>query len=662
MAEVFLSYSREDQELARRYAAALESAGLSVWWDQALNPGETFDQITEQRLRDAKAVVVLWSRKSVASRWVRSEATLADRYGKLVPVAIEACDRPIQFELSHTADLSGWNGDTSDPRWRALLDGIRRLASGSDAQNAPAPRVSAPSTSPHGNRTLLAVAAVAVLMVIAAGIAYWRMKGAPKPTASAAPSIAVMPFDDLSAGKDQAYFADGVAEQIIESLSRIPGNQLKVIARTSSFALRGSGGDLRSIRNTLGVNHLLTGSVRKAGDQVRVNAQLVNTADGTTRWTREYTQPLNDIFRIQEDIARSVGEALQVSLGVGMGQRPGLTRDVDAYDLYLSGLALVWDFEVEHQRRAISKLEQAVARDPEFAVAWALLSEAYQGMVPLSPGEASHWTAKSDEAFENVERLLPDAEMTLTNRAGRNATRGRLVEAGKVFAILKTQKALHSGTPYGYFLLTVGRVREALEPLHKEMDRDPLNTDAAFLLIHAYGNSGNAAAGLAEAERTYKLNGPTASLIAPAAITLAQGIRDSAQIARWVARDADRNPDSRAVDAQIASLLDRPGELRKWFQARAKEEDLASVSHLQRAVWLAYLDDPRGALEATRRAYDSGLVAPALLSLAYPQMQAVRRLPEFKEFIRSTELLDYWRQFGWSDYCHPVGKDDFECN
>ena len=105
MPDIFLSYSREDQATARRFAEAMEREGYGVWWDVALNPGETFDKVTEQALREAKAVVVLWSKQSVDSRWVRSEATQADRYGKLVPVTIEACERPILFELAHTVDL-----------------------------------------------------------------------------------------------------------------------------------------------------------------------------------------------------------------------------------------------------------------------------------------------------------------------------------------------------------------------------------------------------------------------------------------------------------------------------------------------------------------------------------------------------------------------------
>jgi hypothetical protein len=127
MTDVFLSYSREDQQNARLFAEGFEHEGFSVWWDQALNPGEAFDQVTERALAEARAVVVLWSKKSVDSRWVRAEATQAHADGRLIPVMIEPCKRPIMFELTHTADLSVWNGDTTDAAWQAFVRSVRRF-------------------------------------------------------------------------------------------------------------------------------------------------------------------------------------------------------------------------------------------------------------------------------------------------------------------------------------------------------------------------------------------------------------------------------------------------------------------------------------------------------------------------------------------------------
>ena len=123
MPDIFLSYSRDDQPIARRFAQAFEREGFSVWWDQALVAGAAFDEVTEKALEDASAVVVLWSKKSVTSRWVRAEATQADTRGTLVPVMIEPCKRPIMFELTHSVELSHWKGDTADPAWQTLVGG-----------------------------------------------------------------------------------------------------------------------------------------------------------------------------------------------------------------------------------------------------------------------------------------------------------------------------------------------------------------------------------------------------------------------------------------------------------------------------------------------------------------------------------------------------------
>ena len=128
--DIFISYSREDRAAARHFSECFMREGFTVWWDAALRSGETFDEVIERELRAARAVVVLWSPRSVASRWVRAEATLADRRNKLVPAIIEACDLPIIFELTHAADLADWTGDTADRRWQSLVSDLHRLVDG----------------------------------------------------------------------------------------------------------------------------------------------------------------------------------------------------------------------------------------------------------------------------------------------------------------------------------------------------------------------------------------------------------------------------------------------------------------------------------------------------------------------------------------------------
>lgn len=135
--DIFLSYARTDRDVARLFAERFVDEGFTVWWDASLHSGETFDEVIEQNLRDSKAVVVLWSPRSVASRWVRAEATQADRKNKLAPAIIEPCDRPIIFELTHAAELCGWAGDTTDRRWRIFMEDLRHLIERSGHAAAP---------------------------------------------------------------------------------------------------------------------------------------------------------------------------------------------------------------------------------------------------------------------------------------------------------------------------------------------------------------------------------------------------------------------------------------------------------------------------------------------------------------------------------------------
>ena len=152
MSDIFISYTREERTAARHFAECFAAEGFSVWWDAVPRSGETFDEVIEKELRAAKAVVVLWSPRSVTSRWVRAEATLADRANKLVPVIIETCNLPIIFELTHAANLADWTGDTSDNRWQTLISDLGRLIGprqeDEPAQRAPAATDRKPALSP----------------------------------------------------------------------------------------------------------------------------------------------------------------------------------------------------------------------------------------------------------------------------------------------------------------------------------------------------------------------------------------------------------------------------------------------------------------------------------------------------------------------------------
>lgn len=191
--DIFLSYSREDQAVARRFAEAFAREGFSVWWDQTLRTGEAYDHVTEQALRAAKAVVVLWSKASAASRWVRAEATIADRNKTLMPAMIEPCDRPVMFELTQTAELSHWKGDAKDPAWQAFIADLRRVASVDPARPVAMSSEATPAAAGTGGRRrgLWLGMAMASIAVIAVATFLWqRSAGAHRARTEWIPEIA----------------------------------------------------------------------------------------------------------------------------------------------------------------------------------------------------------------------------------------------------------------------------------------------------------------------------------------------------------------------------------------------------------------------------------------------------------------------------------------
>ncbi len=341
MPDIFLSYSREDQATARRYAEAFEGAGFSVWWDVTLRSGEAYDKVTEKALKEARAVVVLWSPRSAESHWVRSEATLAHRRGTLVPVTIEACERPIMFELTQTAELAHWKGEAKDKAWLAFLADVRGFV---DTGGGP-PAASAPAMASAAERS------------------------PPKL------SIAVLPFVNMSDDPQQEYFSDGISEDIITDLSKV--SALQVAARNTAFTFKGKAVKATDVAGELNVSHVLEGSVRKAGGRVRITAQLIDGATGNHLWAERYDRDLTDIFALQDEISEAIVKALKLKLlpeeKKAIEQRG--TTNLDAYNLYLLARRQWTSGNIGDSRReeAILRLcGRAIEIDPDYPQAWAL--------------------------------------------------------------------------------------------------------------------------------------------------------------------------------------------------------------------------------------------------------------------------------------------------
>jgi len=619
---------------------------------------------------------VLWSKRSVDSRWVRSEATLADRYGTLVPAMIEPCDRPIMFELTHTADLSDWTGDADDPRWRSFIEGLRRTV-GSGAPSvvrsatAAQPTVTSTPAVAVAQRRWIAWGALAVVaLAIAAGLV-WYLQSRHAGTAPALDrSIAVLPFENFSSDAEQDHFADGLTEQILDSLARVP--DLQVTARTSAFAFKGKAQDLKAVGKTLGVAHVLEGSVRRSGDKLRVTTQLIRTDTGFHIWSETYDRPLTDIFTIQDEIARAVAGALQVTLGVGIGQQPGMTRNVEAYQAWLAARGVTYT-GTQSMRHYIELMEQAAALDPAFAQPWWDLSEAYSSVLSGTSEDATERQQKANAAFAQYRRLLPDSPRIHERLAEDNIEAGEMVAAAEQYAAAaQAASKLNGGkpipvdvigqgkTPIGFPDL-VGRPRESIALFEQARARDPLNEVVALWLAYLYGTVGNYPAAFAEFDRSERL--ASDRRVYSLSVQIALGSRDRQQLTRWLdkAIDFERgHPSAGDFMRRIKPLLDRPDQALVVLRESAADPKNKSVVFMSQ--WFAWLGDNETALQMLRRDLTVPAVRYAVLwAIWEPGLAGMRKLPGFQQLVRELGLVDYWRKYGWGDYCKPTTGEDFTC-
>jgi len=301
-------------------------------------------------------------------------------------------------------------------------------------------------------------------------------------------SIAVLPFRNMSGDPENEYFSDGLAEDIIDALTQVPG--LRVMARTSAFAFRGKEQDVRKIGAELNVAHILEGSVRRAGNRLRVTAQLVKVSDGYHLWSQRFDREMTDVFAIQDEISQAIVEKLRVRLA---GDRPLVKRytdNVEAYHLFLRGRHCVYRMTPKSLLRGKAYLEQAIALDPDYALA-------YTGM-------AEYWFVSAAWGFELPKEAIPKAKTLALEAISRDDT---LAEA---YAHLGTARGLDDfdwagaerdfgralklnpaspivGYYHGFWLLRpTGRLEEAIVQLQRVVELDPLSANYNVSLAHVY--------------------------------------------------------------------------------------------------------------------------------------------------------------------------------
>jgi TolB-like protein/Tfp pilus assembly protein PilF len=484
------------------------------------------------------------------------------------------------------------------------------------------------------------------------------------PTSAAMPTLAVLPFANLSDDKKQDYFADGLSEELLDKLANLKG--LQVAGRTSSFYFKGKNEDLRVIGEKLGVENLLEGSVRKSGDQLRITAQLINAKTGYHLWSETYDRALDDIFTIQDDISKSVANALSVALGVGdLGRIEGGTRNVAAYDSYLKALKPPNAAQsMTLFREQLDSLEQAVRLDPSYALAWVAISSVCRLALNYDdPGNAADWRKRADDALDRARALAPNAMQVLAESAITAADRGSWEDAERTFG---KAIALHGDAQvaqnYGDFLELAGKPRKAVEYLIEARRSEPLDPSVAVALGLDYAASGMTGEALAEFERGIHLGGSPNNLTGFELMTaMATGDRD--EIQRRIDAFKKINDITASIHVAMRPFLDKPQEgIAELKRLYAKPENAVPIQRLVISVWAAYFGDPDLALAAIKDMFSGGASYSTTSLFWQPVFHDMRKLPGFKDFVRERGLVDYWREFGWGDFCLPVGDKDFECD
>jgi TolB-like protein/Tfp pilus assembly protein PilF len=367
MADIFVSYSRTDKARVAPLVAALEAEGWSVWWDPEIVPGQDFDSLIATALAAAKAVIVVWTPASVASRWVRGEARIAADRDVLVPVRFERAELPIDARAIHTTELDAWAQNSQGAEFQELARAVAGLV----------PR-------PAGH------------------------KPAPKPARKI--SICVLPFSNMSGEPEQDYFSDGISEDVITDLSKV--SALSVVSRNTAFGYKGKTVDIKQIALQLQVSHVLEGSVRKSGNRVRISAQLIEAASDNHIWAERFDRDLADIFALQDEISQAIVKALKLKLAPeekkAIEQRG--TSNPEAYKLYLMARQYSITGNRGNARRseAIIRLcQRAIEIDPNYARAWALMANT-QAVLRHEQGHGDSGLAAAERALA-IDSTLAEA-------------------------------------------------------------------------------------------------------------------------------------------------------------------------------------------------------------------------------------------------------------
>lgn len=477
-------------------------------------------------------------------------------------------------------------------------------------------------------------------------------------------SVAVLPFADMSPDSDQAYFADGISEEILNVLVRIPG--LQVAGRTSSFAYRGQDQDLREIGNALDVSHVLEGSVRRSGTRLRITAQLIRSADGFHIWSETYDREIADIFDIQDDIAGAVADELATSLGLDAGAvSVARTSDLAAYESFLHARQLFRDRGQANLELAAAMLTETLARDPEYGPGWTLLAGVYgvmpyyrQGNNEAAPELRVRWNSLAIETARRAIAINPADAQAHAFLGSALAENWNWIEG---LDMLDRAVALAPNDPdvldtAAQILGKVGYAAEALELSEHAVALDPQGA----IFRNTLGNLLALQGRFEEADAQFR-----------AAKDIDPGLRFPYANLMW---SRARAGDMAGTQSALTAMLDRghpaPADedlIERFIAAQnlAEMQPLAAESRgFIRTLYALLASDMEYYFSQTP--VEAADDRPSNWANFNPFWQTFRgemyANARWKAWVRRGDLDDLWRARGFPPQCRPVGEDDFACD